>query len=226
MIELRGVSKTVMSGDRPLTILHPLSLTIPSGRFLAIVGPSGSGKSTLLGLLAGLDAPSTGEILVDGVDITKLSEDGLAKLRGEKIGFVFQFFHLVPSLTAFENILVPMEIARRRDAIARARQLLDEVGLSDRGHHYPSQLSGGEQQRVAIARALANDPAIVLADEPTGNLDSTTGRHIMDLLLNVRGIRQTTLILVTHDAELASLADEKLVLRDGRPVEAPVEALP
>jgi len=226
MIELRGVSKTVMSGDRPLTILHPLSLTIPSGRFLAIVGPSGSGKSTLLGLLAGLDAPSTGEILVDGVDITKLSEDGLAKLRGEKIGFVFQFFHLVPSLTAFENILVPMEIARRRDAIARARQLLDEVGLSDRGHHYPSQLSGGEQQRVAIARALANDPAIVLADEPTGNLDSTTGRHIMDLLLNVRGIRQTTLILVTHDAELASLADTKLVLRDGRPVEAPVEALP
>ena len=220
MIELRGVSKTVQSGDRPLTILHPLTLTIPSGRFVAIVGPSGSGKSTLLGLLAGLDAPSTGEILVDDVDITRLSEDALAKLRGEKIGFVFQFFHLVPSLTAFENILVPMEIARRRDAVARARQLLDEVGLSDRGHHYPSQLSGGEQQRVAIARALANDPAIVLADEPTGNLDSTTGRHIMDLLLNVRGARQSTLILVTHDAELAALADSQLVLRDGRPVEA------
>jgi len=226
MIELRGVSKTVMSGDRPLTILHPLTLTIPSGRFMAIVGPSGSGKSTLLGLLAGLDAPSTGEILVDGVDITKLSEDGLAKLRGEKIGFVFQFFHLVPSLTAFENILVPMEIARRRDAVGRARQLLDEVGLSDRGPHYPSQLSGGEQQRIAIARALANDPPIVLADEPTGNLDSTTGRHILDLLLDVRRARKSTLILVTHDAELASLADSKLVLRDGRPVEAPVEVLP
>jgi len=226
MIELRGVSKTVMSGDRPLTILHPLTLTIPSGRFMAIVGPSGSGKSTLLGLLAGLDAPSTGEILVDGVDITTLSEDGLAKLRGEKIGFVFQFFHLVPSLTAFENILVPMEIARRRDAVGRARQLLDEVGLSDRGHHYPSQLSGGEQQRIAIARALANDPPIVLADEPTGNLDSTTGRHILDLLLDVRRARKSTLILVTHDAELASLADSRLVLRDGRPVETPVEVLP
>ena len=226
MIELRGVSKTVQSGDRPLTILHPLTLTIPSGRFLAIVGPSGSGKSTLLGLLAGLDAPSTGEILVDGVDITKLSEDALAKLRGEKIGFVFQFFHLVPSLTAFENILVPMEIARRRDAVGRGRQLLDEVGLSDRGHHYPSQLSGGEQQRVAIARALANDPAIVLADEPTGNLDSTTGRHIMDLLLDVRRERRSTLILVTHDAELAALADARLVLRDGRPVDTPVEVLP
>src|SRR6185295_14898565 len=151
-------------------------------------------------------------------DITKLSEDALAKLRGEKIGFVFQFFHLVPSLTAFENILVPMEIARRRDAVGRARQLLDEVGLSDRGHHYPSQLSGGEQQRVAIARALANDPPIVLADEPTGNLDSTTGRHIMDLLLGIQRARRSTLVLVTHDAELASLADSRLVLRDGRPV--------
>ncbi len=218
MIELRGVSKTVQSGGHPLTILHPLDYTIPSGRFVAIVGPSGSGKSTLLGLLAGLVAPTTGEILVDGVDISRLGEDDLARLRGEKIGFVFQFFHLVPSLTAFENILVPMEIAGRRDANARARRLLDEVGLSDRGHHYPSQLSGGEQQRVAIARALANDPPIVLADEPTGNLDSTTGRHILDLLLNVRRTRETTLILVTHDPELARLADTRLTLRDGRPV--------
>jgi putative ABC transport system ATP-binding protein len=225
MIELRGVSKTVMSGDRPLTILHPLDFSIPSGQFVAILGPSGSGKSTLLGLLAGLDAPSTGQIIVDGIDITTLTEDGLAKLRGEKIGFVFQFFHLVPSLTAFENILVPMEIAKRRDAVARARQLLDEVGLSDRGHHYPSQLSGGEQQRVAIARALANDPPIVLADEPTGNLDTTTGHHILELLLSVRKVRQTTMVLVTHDAELAALADTRLVLRDGRPVPAPQEAL-
>ncbi|HEY5617227.1 MAG TPA: ABC transporter ATP-binding protein [Vicinamibacterales bacterium] len=225
MIELRRVSKTVDSGGRPLTILHQLDVTIPSGRFLAVVGPSGSGKSTLLGLLAGLDAPSTGEILIDGVDITRLSEDGLARLRGDKIGFVFQFFHLVPSLTAFENILVPMEIARRRDAVDRARLLLDEVGLSDRGHHYPSQLSGGEQQRVAIARALANDPSIVLADEPTGNLDSTTGRHIMELLLNVRRSRGSTLVLVTHDAGLASLADSRLSLRDGRSVEVSEEAL-
>ena len=225
MIELRGVSKTVESGGRPLTILQPLDLSIPSGRFMAVVGPSGSGKSTLLGLLAGLDAPSSGEILIDGVDITRLSEDALARLRGEKIGFVFQFFHLVPSLTAFENILVPMEIAKRRDAVARARQLLGEVGLSDRGHHYPSQLSGGEQQRVAIARALANDPPIVLADEPTGNLDSATGRHIMELLLEVHRARQTTLVLVTHDAELASLADSRLSLRDGRPVDTSAEAL-
>ncbi|HEX5110376.1 MAG TPA: ABC transporter ATP-binding protein [Vicinamibacterales bacterium] len=225
MIELRGVSKTVESGGRPLTILHPLDLTIASGEFLAVVGPSGSGKSTLLGLLAGLDAPTTGEILVDGTDITRLTEDALARLRGEKIGFVFQFFHLVPSLTAVENIAVPMEIAQRRDAAARAKSLLAEVGLSDRGHHYPSQLSGGEQQRVAIARALANDPRIVLADEPTGNLDSSTGRHIMELLLEIRRSRGATLILVTHDAELASLADSRLVLRDGRPVRTDVEAV-
>ena len=223
MIELHGVSKTVASGGHPLTILHPLDLSVPSGRFLAIVGPSGSGKSTLLGLLAGLDAPSTGEIVIDGTDITKLSEDALARLRGEKIGFVFQFFHLVPSLTAFENIAVPMEIAGRRDAASRARDLLREVGLEDRGHHYPSQLSGGEQQRVALARALANDPPIVLADEPTGNLDSMTGRYIMDLLLGIHRTRRTTLILVTHDADLAALADERLALRDGRPVPSRVE---
>jgi putative ABC transport system ATP-binding protein len=225
MIELKGVSKTVQSGGQPLTILHPLDFTIPSGQFVAIVGPSGSGKSTLLGLLAGLDAPTTGQIIIDGQDITRFGEDALAKLRGDKIGFVFQFFHLVPSLTAFENILVPMEIAGRRDATARARHLLDEVGLSERGHHYPSQLSGGEQQRVAIARALANDPPILLADEPTGNLDSTTGRHILDLLLAVRRRRETTLVLVTHDHDLASLADVRLVLRDGRPVNPAVEAL-
>jgi len=218
MIELRGVSKTVRSGDHPLTILHPLDYTIRSGEFVAIVGPSGSGKSTLLGLLAGLDAPTTGRIVIDGVDITELGEDGLARLRGDKIGFVFQFFHLVPSLTALENVLVPMEIAGRRDAMPRARRLVDEMGLSDRAHHYPSQLSGGEQQRIAIARALSNDPPIVLADEPTGNLDSVTGRHIMDLLLSVRRVRESTLILVTHDAELASAADRRLVLRDGRPV--------
>jgi putative ABC transport system ATP-binding protein len=226
MIELHGVSKTVPSGDAMLTILHPLDLRIDDGGVAAIVGPSGSGKSTLLGLLAGLDAPTTGQIIIDGTDITALTEDRLARLRGEKIGFVFQFFHLVPSLTAFENILVPMEIAGRRDAVARARVLLGEVGLSDRGHHYPSQLSGGEQQRVAIARALANDPPIVFADEPTGNLDSTTGRYILDLLLSVRRARQTTLVLVTHDPALAALADTRLTLRDGRRVEQPAEVLP
>lgn len=218
MIELRGVSKTVQSGDHPLTILHPLDYRIERGAFVAIVGPSGSGKSTLLGLLAGLDAPSSGQILIDGVDITRLSEDGLAELRGRSIGFVFQFFHLVPSLTAFENVLVPMELAGRPDAWERARMLVAEVGLADRASHYPSQLSGGEQQRIAIARALANDPPLLLADEPTGNLDTRTGRHILDLLLEIRRTRGTTLVLVTHDKELASLADTRLELRDGRQV--------
>jgi putative ABC transport system ATP-binding protein len=219
MITLRGVSKTVQSGGHPLTILHPLDLTVPAGQCLAIVGPSGSGKSTLLGLIAGLDSPSSGSILIDGVDITRLNEDQLARLRGEKVGFVFQFFHLVPSLTALENILVPMEIAGRRDARVRAQALLDEVGLHDRGHHYPSQLSGGEQQRIAIARALANDPPLILADEPTGNLDSNNGRVILDLLLQVRQARRATLVLVTHDPSVAAIADARLTLRDGRPLE-------
>jgi putative ABC transport system ATP-binding protein len=219
MIELRDVSKTVMSGTDPLTILHPLSMTIAAGRFVAIVGPSGSGKSTLLGLIAGLDAPTSGSVLIGGVDITRLDEDRLAKLRGEKIGFVFQFFHLIPSLTAVENVSVPMEIVGRRDARQRAEALLEEVGLTDRAHHYPSQLSGGEQQRVALARALANAPPIVLADEPTGNLDTANGRHIMELLRTIHQRRGTTVVLVTHDAELAALADTRLVLRDGRVVE-------
>ena len=220
MIELREVSKTVTSGSEPLTILHPLTLQIPRGQFVAVVGPSGSGKSTLLGLVAGLDAPSSGHVIIDGVDITRLDEDALAKLRGEKIGFVFQFFHLIPSLTAYENVSVPMEIAGAADARPRARALLEEVGLTGRAHHYPSQLSGGEQQRVALARALANDPPIVLADEPTGNLDSTNGRHILELLRNIHESRKTTIMLVTHDAELAAVADARLVLRDGRVVES------
>jgi putative ABC transport system ATP-binding protein len=219
MIQLRDVSKTVRSGDQPLTILHPLTLDVPRGQFMAIVGPSGSGKSTLLGLIAGLDAPSSGAVVIDGVDITQLDEDALARLRGEKIGFVFQFFHLIPSLTAFENVSVPMEIAGAADARRRATTLLEEVGLSDRAHHYPSQLSGGEQQRIALARALANAPPIVLADEPTGNLDTTTGHHILELLREIHRVRGTTIILVTHDAELAAIADSRLVLRDGRVVE-------
>jgi len=218
MIELRGVSKTVPSGAGMLTILHPLDLTIPDGTVAAITGASGSGKSTLLGLVAGLDAPSTGQILVGGTDITTLGEDALAALRGQRIGFVFQFFHLLPSLTALENVLVPMEIAGVPGAAARARALLDEVGLSGRGHHYPSQLSGGEQQRVAIARALSNDPPLLLADEPTGNLDSATGRNVIDLLLEVNRSRGTTLVLVTHDPELAAVADVTIHLRDGRVV--------
>ncbi|MBI4477885.1 MAG: ABC transporter ATP-binding protein [Acidobacteria bacterium] len=219
MIRLQGVSKTVTSGDRPLTILQQTDLFIPSGQFVAVMGPSGSGKSTLLGLIAGLDAPTTGTIEIDGTDITKLGEDDLAKLRGSKIGFVFQFFHLIPSLTAYENVLVPMEIAGRRDAPRRAAGCLVEIGLEARGHHYPSQLSGGEQQRVAIARALSNDPPILLADEPTGNLDAANGRHIMELLdaIHRRGV---TVVLATHDAELATHADVRLIMRDGRIQEA------
>ncbi|HEX7484780.1 MAG TPA: ABC transporter ATP-binding protein [Vicinamibacterales bacterium] len=216
MIELCGVSKTVMSGASPLTILHAIDLEVPAGRFLAVTGPSGSGKSTLLGLIAGLDSPSAGRVVIDGTDITSLDEDRLAKLRGQKIGFVFQFFHLVPSLTAFENVMVPMEIAGRPDAPARASVLLSEVGLTGRGHHYPSQLSGGEQQRIAIARALANDPPILLADEPTGNLDTANGRHIMDLLRGVNERRGTTLVLATHDVGLAGMAHERLALLDGK----------
>ncbi len=218
MITLRGVSKTVRSGDHPLTILHPLDLTVPDGQFLAIVGPSGSGKTTLLGLMAGLDAPTSGTIEIGGTDITALDEDRLAVLRGARIGFVFQFFHLVPSLTALENVLVPMELVGRKGARERATALLAEVGLAERAHHYPTQLSGGEQQRVAIARALANDPPLILADEPTGNLDGQNGRHILDLLLSVRATRKVTLVLVTHDAEIAALADANLTLRDGRAV--------
>jgi putative ABC transport system ATP-binding protein len=220
-IELRAVSKTVMSGSEPLTILHPFTFSVRAGEFLAIAGPSGSGKSTLLGLIAGLDAPTSGEVFIEGVNITALSEDALARLRGSRIGFVFQFFHLIPSLTAYENVAVPMEIAGAADPRARARQLLDEVGLTGRAHHYPSQLSGGEQQRVALARALANDPAIVLADEPTGNLDTANGRHIMDLLREVHRVRGTTIVLVTHDAEIAASADRQVFLRDGRAIAEP-----
>ena len=215
MIQLRGVSKTVMSGGQPLTILHPLDLDVSDGRCLAIIGPSGSGKSTLLGLIAGLDSASSGTITIGGTDITRLDEDALARLRGEKIGFVFQFFHLVPSLTAKENIQVPMEIAGRRDATTRAQSLLDEVGLHDRGHHYPSQLSGGEQQRSAIARALANDPPLILADEPTGNLDTAGGEQVMKLLRELVGKHGQTVVMVTHDSEIAAAADRVLRMRDG-----------
>jgi putative ABC transport system ATP-binding protein len=216
MIELRGVSKTVTSGSEQLTILHTLDLHVPSGQFLSVVGPSGSGKSTLLGLIAGLDSPSAGNVLIDGEDLTALDEDRLARLRGDRIGFVFQFFHLIPSLTAYENVLVPMELAEASSPAGKAHQLLDEMGLSDREHHYPAQLSGGEQQRVAIARALANDPAILLADEPTGNLDSANGRHIIDLLVDVHRRRKTTIVLATHDTELAGKGDVMLTLRGGR----------
>ncbi len=219
MIQLTNVSKTVTSGSEQLTILHPLDLTIPRGEFVAITGASGSGKSTLLGLIAGLDAPTTGEISINGENLTRMTEDQLAVFRGANLGFVFQSFHLIPSLTAYENILVPLEIAGLKQAAQRAQSLLDEVGLHDRAHHYPSQLSGGEQQRIAIARAFANEPPILLADEPTGNLDSRNGNHIFDLLLNLNRERGTTLLLVTHDQQLAALAHRRVMLRDGKVAE-------
>lgn len=226
MIELYKVSKTVTSGTEPLTILHELDLTIPDGQFVSIVGPSGSGKSTLLALLAGLDAPTAGEIHIDGQSITSMSEDQLAQLRGAKIGFVFQSFHLIPSLTALENVLVPLEIAGVRGAGERARRLLEDVELTGRAHHYPSQLSGGEQQRIAIARAFANDPSILLADEPTGNLDSRNGHHVFDLMVEMNRRQGATLILVTHDHDLAAAADRRISLRDGRVAKDEDKTLP
>jgi len=216
MINIRNLTKTVNSGDDQLTILADVSIEIPDGQFVAITGASGSGKSTMLGLIAGLDSPSAGSIEIDGENVTAMSEDGLARLRSEKIGFVFQSFHLIPSLTAYENILIPMEILGLIDAEHRANNLLAAVDLANRGHHYPAELSGGEQQRVAIARAFANRPSILLADEPTGNLDSKNGRHIFELMRGLHDTNRVTLVLVTHDAALASEAERRIVLRDGR----------
>jgi putative ABC transport system ATP-binding protein len=218
MIQLKNVTKTVRSGTEDLTILSDVSLEIPEGQFVALTGASGSGKSTLLGLIAGLDAPSSGQILIDGDDITSMGEDGLAEIRSAKIGFVFQSFHLIPSLTAFENVLIPMEIRGVDNAPDRASELLRDVDLTDRGHHYPAELSGGEQQRVAIARAFANRPKILLADEPTGNLDSKNGRHIFELMTGLHEQRAVTLVLVTHDHALAAEAQRQVVLKDGRVV--------
>ena len=218
MIQLNSVTKTVRSGTENLTILDDVSMEIPEGQFIALTGASGSGKSTLLGLIAGLDAPSSGTIMIDGDEITTMSEDGLAGIRSAKIGFIFQSFHLIPSLTAFENILIPMEIRGISGARDRANDLLRDVDLTDRGHHYPAELSGGEQQRVAIARAFANQPKILLADEPTGNLDSKNGRHIFELMTGLHEQRAVTLVLVTHDHDLAREAQRQIVLRDGRVV--------
>lgn len=216
MIELQNVTKAVRSGDALLTILDDVSLTIPDGQFVAVTGASGSGKSTLLGLIAGLDSATSGSIQIDGQEITTASEDGLARLRSEKIGFIFQSFHLIPSLTAFENVLIPMEILGLKNARERAVELLENVGLTNRGHHYPTELSGGEQQRVAIARAFANSPKILLADEPTGNLDSKNGSHIFDLMAELHRRNNVTLVLVTHDQNIAARAQRQVNLKDGR----------
>src|SRR5713226_4559815 len=218
MIQVRGLRMRLTSGGRPVDVLADVSLDVPAGRFLAIAGPSGSGKSTLLGLIAGLDRPTSGSITVAGVEITGLGEDALARFRRDTIGYVFQSYHLIPTLTALENAAVPLELAGDADALARARALLEEVGLGDRAHHYPAQLSGGEQQRVAVARAIARRPKLLLADEPTGNLDSATGKQIIELLVALNRNRASTLVLVTHDPALAAYADRIVTLRDGRVV--------
>jgi putative ABC transport system ATP-binding protein len=219
VLEVEGLGKTVPSleaGGEPLVILAAVSLSIRRGEAVAIVGPSGSGKSTLLGLLAGLDTPSEGRVRLDGVDLNSLDEDARAQLRAEKLGFVFQSFHLLPTLTALENVMLPLELGGRGDARSEAERVLQRVGLGQRLRHYPAQLSGGEQQRVAIARAFTAGPALLLADEPTGNLDTHTGSRIIQLLFDLNREQGTTLVLVTHDTELAARCDRTLQLREGR----------
>ncbi|HEX3435501.1 MAG TPA: ABC transporter ATP-binding protein [Pseudacidobacterium sp.] len=215
MIEVRGLKKSIRNGARTVDILKGIDLTVPRGQFIAIMGASGSGKSTLLGLMAGLDAPTEGEVLVDGTEISRLPEDELAQVRGKKIGFVFQSYQLIPTLTALENVLLPYELNANGDGKPRASALLETVGLADRLHHYPVQLSGGEQQRVALARAFVLEPPIVLADEPTGNLDSNNGQHVLDLLTERQREAKTTLVLVTHDRQIADRADRRIVMKDG-----------
>lgn len=217
IVEVQQLSKTIRGAAGTVEILRDLSFTVSRGQFVAIMGASGSGKSTLLGLLAGMDTASAGTITLDGTDITRMREDTLAQLRGRKIGFVFQSYQLIPTLTAEENVLLPAELIGATDAPGvRAQELLRRVGLENRRHHYPVQLSGGEQQRVALARAFITRPPILMADEPTGNLDSENGRHIMQLLLQLNREEGTTLILVTHDRQLAEYADRVITLRDGR----------
>ena len=223
MLVARQLTKEFQSGTHRLAVLRDVSFTIPQGEFVAIVGPSGSGKTTLLGLLAGLDTPTRGAVILDGKDLTALTEDQRAQLRGEKVGFIFQSFQLIPTLTAIENVQVPLELRGDASATTRARDLLERVGLGDRMHHFPSQLSGGEQQRVAIARAFVNAPRILFADEPTGNLDGATGARIVELLEQLNRESGSTVVLVTHDLELARRAGRLIRLADGAVVEDTAE---
>ena len=218
VLHSQSLSRTYSSGGRDLTVLKDITFSLEPGGFLAILGPSGSGKTTLLGLLAGLDRPSAGSVYLDGQELGSLTEDERARLRGEKIGFVFQAFQLIPTLTAQENIQVPLELRGDARASARARELLERVGLSGRGHHYPAQLSGGEQQRVALARGFSSRPRVLFADEPTGNLDAATGATIIDLMVELNRDLGTTLVLVTHDLDLAARARRTIRLADGRVV--------
>ena len=228
ILRARDLTKTIDTGTHRVEILRGMNLDIPAGQFVAIMGASGSGKSTLLGRLAGLDTPTSGQIIIDGVDITNLNEDALALVRGQKIGFVFQSYQLIPTLTAEENVLLPHELTGGdlRAGLARARELLTGVGLEDRMDHYPVQLSGGEQQRVALARAFMCKPPILMADEPTGNLDSSNGAHVLDLLISLNQREGTTLVLVTHDRALASRADRIVTLSDGKVVADELQSSP
>ncbi|MBT6345495.1 MAG: ABC transporter ATP-binding protein [Nitrospina sp.] len=216
MIEITDLVKTLHAGGHEVEILKSLNLTIPSGQFLAITGQSGSGKTTLLSLIAGLDTPTQGQISIDGQNITKLDEDALALLRGKRFGFIFQNFHLIPTLTALENVVLSAELNQTLDAMQKANDLLATVGLAHRLHHYPVQLSGGEQQRLSLARAFVNDPDIILADEPTGNLDSKNSDRIMELLLELHRVKQATIILVTHEQPIAERSERILTLADGQ----------
>ena len=216
MISVRGLSMRLVSRAGAVNVLTDISLEVPQGQFLAVAGPSGSGKSTLLGLIAGLDQPTSGSVTVAGLEITRLGEDALARFRRDTIGYVFQSYHLIPTLTALENVAVPLELVGEADALRHAHARLADVGLADRAHHYPVQLSGGEQQRVAVARAVCRRPRLLLADEPTGNLDSATGKQIIELLVALNKNLGSTLVLVTHDAALAAYADRIVTLRDGR----------
>ena len=219
MIEVRGLKKSIRNGGRTVEILKGINLFIPAGQFVAIMGASGSGKSTLLGLIAGLDLPTEGDVFIDGAEISRMPEDKLAEVRGRKLGFVFQSYQLIPTLTALENVLLPHELNGSGDGRVRATALLTSVGLAERLNHYPVQLSGGEQQRVALARAFVLDPPIVLADEPTGNLDSKNGAHVLDLLLKRNQANGATLVLVTHDPQISCRAGRRILLRDGAIVE-------
>jgi putative ABC transport system ATP-binding protein len=219
ILRCESLTRTYPSGGREITVLRDITFELAASAMLAITGPSGSGKSTLLGLLAGLDRPTRGRVFLDGRELGALTEDERARVRAESVGFVFQSFHLIPTLTARENVMVPLEL-RGEDGRARADELLRRVGLGDRGHHYPAQLSGGEQQRVAVARAFANRPKVLFADEPTGNLDAANGRNVVELLVELNRELGTTVVLVTHEPELAALAPRQLRLRDGAVVEA------
>ncbi|CAM4193858.1 ABC transporter ATP-binding protein [Zobellia nedashkovskayae] len=216
ILKITGLERTYTSGNKQLTVLHDITFDVEEGQTFSIVGPSGSGKTTLLGLCAGLDAPNAGSVELCGQDLNTLNEDQRAQLRNEKVGFIFQNFQLLPTLTALENVSVPLELQGAKDATQKSTELLEKVGLKDRMHHYPSQLSGGEQQRVALARAFANAPSILFADEPTGNLDTETGEKVIQLLLDLNKENGTTLVIITHDLELANRTQQILQLKGGK----------